>query len=485
MATPPRPHAELMKVAYLLYPRFTALDVVGTFQVLAAAPGIESLFVAARVGAVIDDTGLCPLRASVTLDQLASADVVVVPGSECTCDPDPALVEWLRVVHPTTTWTLSVGTGSSYLAAAGALDGATAATHWASAQRLRDAGVTYSDQRVVRAGKVLTSAGATAGIDLALDPAGPQPRTGRRPDRAAGSRVRPPTPLRRRLPGEGARRDRRARELLLRTEVQLMSPTENLLLDTRPPQLTDQPRVRPPGPPVAAAASWRWSSGSAWSAVWLRARPPARRWGSLGHLLLGVLLLAAFQTLVRRRPLRTLLARDTASFARRWAGKLLVAAVLVLIPAAMVLLSVGGGRYGRYADDSWKALLMLVVLAGELPRHASPSPHRAHRRGHRRGRVLGPGPEPGSRPQRRPHGPGAPGPASQHGLAGRLPRRRRRRGRPGRGPAGAAGRHRRRRHHPDGGRVDDQGDDRPGHRRRRAPRRDPHGRARRPPTSRS
>ena len=78
------------------------------------------------------------------------------------------MVEWLRRLHPTTTWTLSVGTGSSYLATAGALAGATAATHWACVQRLTDAGVTYSDQRVVRAGKVLTSAGATAGIDLAL-----------------------------------------------------------------------------------------------------------------------------------------------------------------------------------------------------------------------------------------------------------------------------------------------------------------------------
>src|SRR4029079_14302960 len=89
-------------------------------------------------------------------------------GSDCSCTPDPILVEWIRVVHPTTTWTLSVGTGSSYLAAAGALDGASAATHWASSQRLTDAGVAYSPPRVVRAGKVLTSAGATAGIDLAL-----------------------------------------------------------------------------------------------------------------------------------------------------------------------------------------------------------------------------------------------------------------------------------------------------------------------------
>ena len=157
-----------MKVVYLLYPRFTALDVVGTFQVLAAAPGTRSVFVAAEVGVVVDDTGLCALQARASLGDVAFADVLVVPGSDCSCNPDPSLVEWLRVVHSTTTWTLSVGTGSSYLAAAGALDGATAATHWASAQRLTDVGVTYSDERVVRAGKVLTSAGASAGIDLAL-----------------------------------------------------------------------------------------------------------------------------------------------------------------------------------------------------------------------------------------------------------------------------------------------------------------------------
>jgi transcriptional regulator GlxA family with amidase domain len=155
-------------VAYLLYPRFTALDVVGTFQVLAAAPGVQSMFVAAEAGAVVDDTGLCALQASTSLGDVASADVVLIPGSDCVCDPDPTLVEWLRIVHPTTTWTLSVGTGSSYLASAGALEGAAAATHWASAQRLTDVGVTYSEQRVVRAGKVLTSAGASAGIDLAL-----------------------------------------------------------------------------------------------------------------------------------------------------------------------------------------------------------------------------------------------------------------------------------------------------------------------------
>ncbi len=156
-----------MKVAYLLYPGFTALDVVGTFQVLAAAPGMRSVFVAAEAGEVVDDTGSCPLLATASLADVVFADMVVVPGGG-SCEPDLALVRWLHALHQTTTWTLSVGTGSSYLAAAGLLDGAAAATHWAATKRLTDVGVAYSDRRVVRAGKVLTAAGSSAGLDLAL-----------------------------------------------------------------------------------------------------------------------------------------------------------------------------------------------------------------------------------------------------------------------------------------------------------------------------
>ena len=86
--------------------------------------------------------------------------------------------------------------------------------------------------------------------------------------------------------------------------------------------------------------------------------------GFVGFLLLGVPLLVAYQALVSRRPVRMLVARDTATFARRWPGKLLVAVVLVAHPGHDGGALAGGDRYGRYADDSWKALLMLVVLAG-------------------------------------------------------------------------------------------------------------------------
>ena len=63
-----------------------------------------------------------------------------------------------------------------------------------------------------------------------------------------------------------------------------------------------------------------------------------------------------------RRRLRALLSRDSATFARGWAGKLFVVVVLIAIPVTMMLLSVSGGRYGRYADNGWKAVLILVVL---------------------------------------------------------------------------------------------------------------------------
>ena len=245
------------------------------------------------------------------------------------------------------------------LAAAGVLDGAAAATHWASAQRLTDLGITYSDQRVVRAGKVLTSAGATACIDLALTLLGLShgPAVAQtvqlsleydpQPPYDAGSPAKAPAEI-------GA-----LVQLLLRTKVQLMPPTQNLLAET--------PRAaEPDDPPLPAREHRRLVTvvaGIGLVASWF-VLGDLLELGFVGHLLLAAPALAAFHTLVRRRPLRSLLARDSVTFARRWPGKLLVAVVLVLIPATLVTLSVIGDRYGRYADDSWKALLMLVVLAG-------------------------------------------------------------------------------------------------------------------------
>jgi transcriptional regulator GlxA family with amidase domain len=74
----------------------------------------------------------------------------------------------VRAVHATTTWTASVCTGSLVLGAAGVLDGLPATTHWSAFDLLASTGARPTHARVVEAGKVLTGAGVSAGIDLAL-----------------------------------------------------------------------------------------------------------------------------------------------------------------------------------------------------------------------------------------------------------------------------------------------------------------------------
>ncbi len=157
-----------MKVAHFLYPGFTVLDVVGAFQVFVGTPGVVPVFVALEPGLVLDDSGRCPLQATVGVIDVRAADVIVVPGSDAGIEPHDSMLAWLQLVHPTTSWTTSIGTGSLYLAAAGLLQDGAAATHWASAEKLRRFSVRYSDQRVVRHGKIITAAGSSAGIDMAL-----------------------------------------------------------------------------------------------------------------------------------------------------------------------------------------------------------------------------------------------------------------------------------------------------------------------------
>ncbi len=157
-----------MQIALALYPNFTILDIVGPFQVLADAPGNDVVFVAAQAGPVADHTGRAGLVASKSFADVPAPDVVVVPGGLHDTELQPELIEWLRTVHPTTTWTTSVCTGAVYLAAAGILDGLDATTHWARRAPLERLGAHYVPERVVERGKIVTAAGVSSGIDMAL-----------------------------------------------------------------------------------------------------------------------------------------------------------------------------------------------------------------------------------------------------------------------------------------------------------------------------
>jgi transcriptional regulator GlxA family with amidase domain len=108
--------------------------------------------------------------AEATLDEVGKPDIVVIPGgfgNRLLLEHEP-LHEWIRGVHETTTWTTSVCTGSLLLAAAGLLDGAPATTHWLARERLAELGAKPVPDRVVEHGKIVTAAGVSSGIDMAL-----------------------------------------------------------------------------------------------------------------------------------------------------------------------------------------------------------------------------------------------------------------------------------------------------------------------------
>ena len=159
-----------MEVAILIFEDLAALDAVGPYEVLSRLPGAQVRFVAAEAGPKTTDTRSLALVAEHPLSDVPRPEVVVVPGGIGTRAllEDDATLRWLRAAHESSRWTTSVCTGSLLLGAAGILDGLRATTHWAVRDQLAAFGADPISERVVEQGKVLTAAGVSAGIDMAL-----------------------------------------------------------------------------------------------------------------------------------------------------------------------------------------------------------------------------------------------------------------------------------------------------------------------------
>ena len=158
-------------VAIPLYEGFTALDVVGPYQMLAMTPGVRVTLVAERTGGVLDDRESLTLQATASFADVTDPDIVVVPGGPGTeQNLSGAVPEWVARVHAKTTWTTSVCSGSLILAAAGLLIGIPAACHYIHLPTLGLLGGTPSPERVVEApeSRIITAAGVSSGIDMAL-----------------------------------------------------------------------------------------------------------------------------------------------------------------------------------------------------------------------------------------------------------------------------------------------------------------------------
>jgi transcriptional regulator GlxA family with amidase domain len=163
-----------MTAGVLVFDQAEELDLVGPWEMLTmwkqVAGGPECLIVAENVGPVTCAKGLT-LVPHVSFDDCPPLDLLVVPGGRGTRREvhNPAILDFIRQRAEGCQLVLSVCTGSFLLQAAGLLDSMRATTHWESLGRLRALpGVEVLEERFTVDGKIWTSAGVSAGIDMTL-----------------------------------------------------------------------------------------------------------------------------------------------------------------------------------------------------------------------------------------------------------------------------------------------------------------------------
>ena len=161
-----------MQIAIPLFPRFTALDGIGPYEVLQRVPGFDITFVGHSRGEVRSENGFLGITVDRVFEEVAHPDIVMFPGGIGTraLMKDARVLDWVRGAHETSIYTTSVCTGSLVLAAAGLLDGLTATTHWGSLDVLADNGAVPTGERVVEHldQRIITAAGVSSGIDMAI-----------------------------------------------------------------------------------------------------------------------------------------------------------------------------------------------------------------------------------------------------------------------------------------------------------------------------
>lgn len=159
-----------MDIVIPLFDRFEPLDAIGPYEILAHVPGATVRFVALEPGLVQDVLGSLPVHVPTRYSEVERCDVLLVPGGggAWTVADDPEFLDWVRHVHEGTRFTTSVCTGALVLAAAGLLDGLTVTSHWGVIDELASYGAVYTPERIVRHDRVITSAGVSAGIDMAI-----------------------------------------------------------------------------------------------------------------------------------------------------------------------------------------------------------------------------------------------------------------------------------------------------------------------------
>lgn len=159
------------RIAMLIYPGFTALDMVGPHYMLSSLMGATTLVIARDRQPVRSDTGLTITPDLALSEWNGTIDILCVPGGTSgtlAAMEDAETIRFLRDVGARARFITSVCTGSLILGAAGLLEGYRATSHWVTRPLLPIFGATPDDARIVRDRNRITAAGVTAGLDFGL-----------------------------------------------------------------------------------------------------------------------------------------------------------------------------------------------------------------------------------------------------------------------------------------------------------------------------
>lgn len=165
-------------VGILIFPEVEILDFCGPFEVFSSARSesgekVFNALTVAETDALVTCRGGLLVQPNVTFATAPKFDIILAPGGygTDTQQENPVVLDWLRQQRGVAELTTSVCTGAFLLGAAGLLDGLRATSHWSTIDRLRGfvpGATVLDDERVVDEGEIITSAGVSAGIDMAL-----------------------------------------------------------------------------------------------------------------------------------------------------------------------------------------------------------------------------------------------------------------------------------------------------------------------------
>lgn len=160
---------EEVKITILVFNDLTVLDAIGPYEVLSKIPGAKIQFASLEAGPVICQGGV-RLVADYSIRDIKGTDILLIPGGKGINNllGNDEVLNWVRMIHENTKYTVSVCTGALLLGAAGLLKGKKATTYWNSIEKLKDFGAEIVKSRYVIDGKIISSAGVSAGIDMSL-----------------------------------------------------------------------------------------------------------------------------------------------------------------------------------------------------------------------------------------------------------------------------------------------------------------------------